>query len=495
MGKKSSSEEKLGVWLVLIIIVLVIIWFAFAFAVLISPLVIVILFLVYMIGYLARDRKQRVTNFWLSHYDREQYKKTAYILAQAEEERKKVQDSVNIKGIPRNQDGQISQRSYAGRGLRERENTANSLIDEYTPVYNELRHRPYIRWQKARSRYSKAFGFGFILVLCVVMIGLAWLRTYTGSTSDNRALVSSEVSEIIDSTKIFEQHVQTEESVQTKDSEQTENSTGDSISYKDIMSGYGTSLGVMAGFLGVLVVIWFIGWLIGRIRFGLKNPEPPLVSIYNVDTYADEFMMAMARKSDEREQRKEERKQKRDQKAMAKKQAQEDKIRISEKEAEEAKTQKVMKEEDLHKPASEPEISAPVLSENNTRQRSNEEGLFISWADRLRSDGYDISGNWDNWENAGDWKNLGVVSRIENAPVRLTIEYYAKRNQVYYGIAKVDGEDKVSQELLNSETFRNIITENGLTVKNNEWWYCQRFSSLNRVFEEFNALLASVERL
>ena len=489
MGKKNSLEEKLGAWFVVIVIVLVIIWFAFAFAVLISPLVIVILFLVYLIGYLVRDRKQRATNFWLSHYEQEQFIKTYKILAHAERERKQVQDSVTIKGISRNQDGQISQRSYAGKGLRERENTANSLVNEYTPIYDDLRYSPYTRWKKARSRYSKAFGFGFILVLCVVMIGLARLRTYTGNTSDNWALVSSDVSEAVDSTKIVERPVQTE------DSEQTENSTDDSISYKDVMSGYGTSLGVMAGFLGVLVVIWFIGWLIGRIRFGLKNPEPPLVSIYNVDTYADEFMMAMAGKLDERQQRKEERKQKRYQKAMAKKQAREEKIRIAEKESEEAKTQKVMEEADLHTPASEPEISAPVLPENNTRQRSNEEGLFIFWADRLRSDGYDISGNWENWENAGQWKNLAVVSSISGRRLRITIEYDAKSKKVYFGIAKFGDEDKVSQELLNSDTFRNIITENGLTVKNNEWWYCQRFSSLDRVFEEFCALLASVERL
>ena len=117
---------------------------------------------------------------------------------------------------------------------------------------------------------------------------------------------------------------------------------------------------------------------------------------------------------------------------------------------------------------------------------SEQQKAFDSWAAALRDKGYDILGNWDNWDNAGDWKNLGVVSQIENIPVRLAIEYYVKRKQVYYGIAKVDDEDKVSQELLNSETFRNIITENGLTVKNNEWWYC-----LDRVFSEYCELLAS----
>ena len=121
---------------------------------------------------------------------------------------------------------------------------------------------------------------------------------------------------------------------------------------------------------------------------------------------------------------------------------------------------------------------------------SRQQEAFNSWAAALKDKGYDVSGNWDNWENAGDWKNLGVVSRIENVPVRLTIEYYAKRKQIYYGIAKVDEEDVVSQELLNSAAFQNIITENGLTVKNNEWWYCLKLSSFDRVFEEYCELLA-----
>ena len=145
--------------------------------------------------------------------------------------------------------------------------------------------------------------------------------------------------------------------------------------------------------------------------------------------------------------------------------------------------------------ASEPKISASISTEDNTRRMSNEENLFISWADRLRSDGYDVTGNWENWDNAGQWKNLAVVSSISDQRLRITIEYDASSKKVYFGIAKLGDEDKVSQELLNSEAFRNIITENGLTVKNNEWWYCQRFSSLDCVFEEFCKLLASVERL
>ena len=130
MGKQNNTDNKLAMGVLLIIIIMGIIFLIFAFATLIAPVVIAVLFLVNWIRYLAQDRKRRSTNFWLTDYEQEQYEKTAYILTHAEGERKKVQNSVTIQGISRNQDGQISQRSYAGKELRERENTANSLIRE-----------------------------------------------------------------------------------------------------------------------------------------------------------------------------------------------------------------------------------------------------------------------------------------------------------------------------------------------------------------------------
>lgn len=122
---------------------------------------------------------------------------------------------------------------------------------------------------------------------------------------------------------------------------------------------------------------------------------------------------------------------------------------------------------------------------------SEQQEAFNSWAAALKDKGYDILGNWDNWDNAGDWKNLGVVSQIENVPVRLAIEYYVKRKQVYYGITKVDDEDEVSQELIHNPAFEKFMSGSGMQVKNNEWWYCLRFSSFDRVFSEYCELLAS----
>lgn len=486
MGKQNNTNDDiLTRGIIFIIIIMGIIFLIFAFATLIAPVVVLVLFLVNWIRYLVQDRKWRTTNFWLSDQEQGQYEQAAYLLAHAEGERRKVQDSVTIHGISRNQDGQISQRSYAGKGLRERENTANSLINKYIPIYKELQRRPYMRWKKARSHYSKAFGFGFIIFIIVAMFGILELR----NVLDSKLLGSILQSEVVDSTKVVEQPKVVEQGNRTELIEDKNDDTGEIIALKI----YGTSIGIMAGFLASLVIIWFIGWLIGRIRFGLKNPEPPLVSMDNVDTYIEEYTEKRRRKEAERRQRKEELRQKHEQKRIAKEHAKAEKNRMAEKMFEETEVQKNIEEMTLDVPISESESAVPVTIKNNRCQQSKEEGLFIAWADSLRNEGYNIIGNWENWENVGPWKNLAVISSINGVDIRIVIEYYEKSKKIYFGIAKLSDEEKVSQELLNSETFQNIMTENGLNVKNNEWWYCLKFSSLDNVFQEYRHLIEAIK--
>ena len=484
MGKQNNTDDKLTAGVIFIIIIMGIIFLLFAFATLLAPVVVLVLFLVNWIRYLAQDRKRRSTNFWLSAREQEQYEQIAYILAKAEDERRKVQDSVITQGISRNQDGQISQRSYAGKGLRERENTANSVINKYTPIYKELQFRPYARWKKARSHYSKAFGFGFIIFIIAAMFGFLQLR----NVLENKPLVSILQSEAIDSTKVVEQPRVTERTDQTKQTgNQTDNSS--EISGLEI---YGISIGIMAGFLAALTIIWSIGWLIGRMRFGLKNPEPPLVSMNNVDTYVEKYMEKRARKEAKRQQQKEKLKQKREQKKIAKKLAKEEKIRIAEQKTEE-ENQKAETETTSNASIVEHETAAAVPMENITCKRSKEEEMFISWANCLKNEDYDITGNWENWESSGLWKNLAIVSSVNGINILIVIEYYVKSKKIYFGIAKSNDEEKVSQELLNNETFQRIITENGLTVKNNEWWYCLKFSTFDKVFQEYLHLIKAIK--
>ena len=220
----------------------------------------------------------------------------------------------------------------------------------------------------------------------------------------------------------------------------------------------------------VILIAYLIAMLVFKLAFAVRYKKPPLVDLENVDTYNVRYEKKPRRKKSSEMERS---------KSSATKCKKKKDDGISESQATPAVvSESVLSSETEHKP--------PL---------SREQEAFDSWAVALSDKGYDVMGNWENWGNAGQWKNLAVVSSISDQRLRITIEYDASSRKVYFGIAKLGDEDKVSQELLNSETFQNIITENGLTVKNNEWWYCQRFSSLDRVFEEFCELLASVGRL
>jgi|GEM_PF-846883 len=496
MGKQ--SENKLAGGCIIIAIVLVVIWLAFAFATIVVPIAALILFLANWIRYMVQDRKRRATNFWLSAQEQEQFEKAANILAYAEVEKDKVQNLVTVKGVSRNQDGQISQRSYEGKDLRERENTANSLIDKYTPVYSELQSRPYNRWRKARSHYAKSFGFGFIILVLMAMFGISELK----DLPENNPSVSTLVSETTDSTNVEVQSSVAEQTEKVESSEKTNKSTDGSNENSDpesfvkaLLSLFGVSIGIMAGLLAAVAIIWLIGWLIGRIRFGIKNPEPPFVNMDNVGTYIEVYMEKKAKKEAERQQRQERIRQKKEEEKLAKEQARLEKIRVAEENAKETETQKVEDKTSVVQ-TTEPEklVSESASVTNEVCQRSKEENMFIAWADKLKKCGYNLVGNWENWDNAGQWKNLAVVSSINETPVRLVIEYYTKSRKIYFGIAKFSDKDKLPQELLDSDAFQKIISDCGLTVKNTGWWYCMKYSSFDKVFQEYQQLIEKIKK-
>ena len=169
-----------------------------------------------------------------------------------------------------------------------------------------------------------------------------------------------------------------------------------------------------------------------------------------------------------------------------------EKKRIVEQKSEE-EGQKVENETTSNVSIVERETATSVPTEDDICERSKEEELFISWANRLKNEGYNVIGNWENWVSSGQWKNIAVASSVNGVDIRIVVEYYAKSKKIYFGIAKFNDEGKVSQELLNSETFQRIITENKLTVKNNEWWYCLKYSTFDKVFQEYLHLIKAIK--
>ena len=484
MAKKNNEQKEQinAVFAVIAFMVLALIFtlvsMLFQLALIAYPLVFLIMFFVSWYRY--KNSKPFINNgFWLTKSERERFKQVAFTVIGAQQNKDYAQTAVQREGIHINQDGRISARSYRGKGLRNTLEGANSTLNEYLPIYRYYEELPRNRRKKIKKHYSNFRGLGIALILWVVFVfdfavidnriegGIGSnIKEYfsnIGRTGKNglscacSILDSSESSDTdSDSTK-----------VNTVDMQQARQDSQNTAEKSDVEAerpgNFETEFGrMLLSGLFIILIAYFIAKLVFIIIFVIRYKKPPLVDLENVDTYNVRY------------EKKPRRKKSSETKIPKKKDT-----GISESQAASAVvTEPVLSSETEHKP-----------------QLSREQEAFNSWAAALSDKGHDITGNWENWENAGQWKNLAVVSSISGRQLRITIEYDAKSKKVYFGIAKFGDEDKVSQELLNSDTFRNIITENGLTVKNNEWWYCQRFSSLDCVFEEFCALLASVERL
>lgn len=459
MGKNKYENEGIGCTIIgcIIIGIIVLILTVLVLAGYLIPIIIPALFLVMaFINYLQyslNDKMWLDTGFWLRDDECSKFITYKIVLDRANDIKNHVQGVVDSGGVRLNNDGQISRKSYYGKDLRNALNNANYDINEAEPIVEDLSKRPYKRWRKARSHYANARAYSIAIGVWIISLLIFSLFT-SGNLFQNFSLYFSEMNNNVSAVWGSEHDMSS--------------------------NGFLKSLWII---LGISLLAYLVTKFVYQAIFSTICEEPPVVTVNNVDTYIGEFRQQQIRKETELRLREEEIRQQKELKRQAKEQR---KAEVANAKAAEVKI------ETPGKPAAEPSQSAPVAPTTDMPQRSREENLFISWADSLKKDGYEIVGNWENWKNAGQWKNMAVVSSINNIRLRITVEYDAKSRKMYYGIAKLDGEDAVSQELLNSERFRQIMSECGLSVKNDEWWYCMNFASFNNVFQAYRHLIDTV---
>ncbi len=463
---KNNQNQGCTVIAIIIGIILTIVIIIGYLAPVIIPVFFLIMTFVNYLQYNFNDKIWLDTGFWLTNNERNEFITYKSILSRAIDTKSNIQDRINSGNIKLNVDGSISRKSYAGRDTRAAFENANYDINEAKPIVEDISTRPYKRWKRARSHYTNARALGIAYGVWVISLLISSLFT-PDSLVENFSLYFSEMGNNVSA---------------VWDSEHDMTSNG------------------FLNSLWIILVVSFLAYLIAKIiyqsRFSsIACKEPPTVTLDNVDTYIGKFRQQKATEEAIRKKQEERLERLKERERQAKEQRKAEKARAAEQrkaEVANAKTAVEVKVETPDKPAAEPSRSAPVAPATDMPQRSREENLFISWADALRKGGYEVSGNWDNWKNAGQWKNMAVVSSISDKRLRITVEYDTKSRKIYYGIAKLDGEDTVSQELLNSEKFMQIMSEGGLSVKNNEWWYCMKFSSFDNVFQEYRHLIDTV---
>lgn len=397
----------------------------------IIPVLFLILYIYNQMSYFLKDRLRSYNRFWLTSGEKEYFKQVTENLGNAYILKNHVNEAVQNEGIRLNQDGQISQKSYRGRDLRASLDMANNSIATLEPVLDQMRSQPRNTWKKARKHYSNAMGFGISVIAWIIILTMTGnpvhiITEYFDFSTPVDSTITTNIGNHLDGVSI------------------SQPSAATLLPNRSIPQDNSYAITIMTNAFFAMIITYFIVKIIGKIIFSIKYKRPPFVDMKNLDSFSGNSAIKKKAKA---------------------------------------------------KSSGSPSETNRASTDNETQcdhtesEQTQESAIFDSWAGFLKKKGYQLSGNWDKWTNCGQWKKLSTHIRIENTIVGLTIEYDIKTKSIYYGITKTDSNDKVSQELLNNDTFKRIIKECGLSVKNNEWWYCLRYSSFDKVFEEYIELI------
>lgn len=366
MGKNKYENEGIGCTIIgcIIIGIIVLILTALVLAGYLIPIIIPALFLVMaFINYLQyslNDKMWLDTGFWLRDDECSKFTTYKIVLDRANDIKNHVQGVVVSGGVRLNNDGQISRKSYYGKDLRNALNNANYDINEAEPIVEDLSKRPYKRWKKARSHYANARAYSIAIGVWIISLLIFSLFT-SENLFQNFSLYFSEMNNNVSAVWGGEHDMSS--------------------------NGFLKSLWII---LGISLFAYLVTKFVYQAIFSTVCEEPPVVTVNNVDTYIGEFRQQQIRKETELRLREEEIRQQKELKRQAKVQR---KAEVANAKAAEVKI------ETSGKPAAEPSRFTPVAPTTDMPQRSREENLFISWADSLKKDGYEIVGNWENWND------------------------------------------------------------------------------------------------
>lgn len=464
-NKKSNNSEndiKSGcfalavlIGLSVLILLFTILSMLFQLIPIVVPTVFLIMSLVNWYIYRHKDWLHISNGFWLQEHEKNDFIYVANIIHKAEINRNNVHNAVQNEGIHINQNGRISMKSYRGKELRNTLENANATIDEYLPVYERLRNLPKNRWKTAKKHFVKYKGAAWACIIwisfLIISVGnpISGFKQYIskiGKTGESgiemvtdmwSSILNSSTDSIAASSQ--EQSINTDKATETVCVENNFQIEFGKILWKDL-------------FLSLIVYV--ILTVITTIIFRIKYKCPPQVNTSNVLAYDVHYNSKPKKKTIQKE-----------------KKIQETYLKIN-------KT----------KPESHP-ITEKLSNSPTETYESKEHEIFQSWAKRLKAEGYIPIGNWENWAKTNQWKNLSVKLSLKDIKVRATIEYDTKSKKIYCGIQKADEQDVISQPLLKSSLFKNIMNKMNMSLKNNEWWYCSKFVSFSDAYEQLQELM------
>lgn len=169
MTKSKNKIGKGGLLLGIIILAILII----GFAIISVPAICISGTIIYLFIYLYYRTKitGKMSDFWLTRDEKEDFKKTAATLQASMETIKKSNITGDNEVISRNADGSFSQNENRGKELKSIIDNKQSTINQNNDHLQYLAALPKTRWKKFRNAYSRFYSFLFA--------SLAWIVTAT----------------------------------------------------------------------------------------------------------------------------------------------------------------------------------------------------------------------------------------------------------------------------------------------------------------------------
>jgi hypothetical protein len=167
MARKSKKQdEAVGMLLLIVLLVIAILFLA----VVMTPIVLVVGFLIYFFKYLSYRKKINGTmsDFWLNEKEKEEFK---FLYESIESANQIINESNSIadsQGISRNMDGSISARSKKGKELKYTIEENETLIYNLSGQYYALKYLPYKNWEKFSQAFTRRNSFVIGLIVYIL---------------------------------------------------------------------------------------------------------------------------------------------------------------------------------------------------------------------------------------------------------------------------------------------------------------------------------------
>jgi len=254
MSKKRSATDGPAT---VIGVVLMILYVVAKYILMFIPVAIGLVIIFFWIKWKLSKSKfpnKSISDFWLDDEEAKRFELLDSNLRIAQRNVKSFIEQGNSEGISKNKDGSFSSRSKRGKEINAGLSENQGYIDNHIYEYDDLKESPYSKWFSLRKIFINFNSFIGVFFVWVAAFIYFFIKD-----------VSSSLSKIVDIVNFY---------------------FGDLMVILDMPDNWESAFIWVLVYASLISVLgYFIGRVMGSIRFKAAFEEPPLVNIENLKTY------------------------------------------------------------------------------------------------------------------------------------------------------------------------------------------------------------------